>query len=182
MTEGTQLKVDLKDEHYKYFTWFREEFDHTTNAETIRYIIVSAFKYENSIFKWIEDFSIDKIKHIEQVIDREDVKIKYKIYSMSDFLHCAIDDLFNNITNNLKNILDWEVKSILLGVEKEVALAFEEAYHKNGKNGISMEQIMEQCDNKCGETVFKVLNGFVSKGYITSIPYGDKSQYNVLIN
>lgn len=179
MTETTQLKVDLKDEYNQQFRWFKDEFGYKTNAETIRHIIESGFNYENSILKWMEDFSIDRIKHIEQMIDREDVKIKYKIYSMSDFLHYAVDDLFNDIKKNLKNILDWEVKSTLNGKEQEIALAFEEAYYKNGKNGISIEQVLQYCINQSDETVRAVLNGFISRGYITSIPHGDKSQYNV---
>lgn len=173
-----QLKVDLKGDDAEFFEKIKSIKGFKTNADTIRYIIQSAWEMENSTTVLFEVLKKPQIDLINQLLSRKDVQNKFFISDLPQFLQKAIDSYYYEIKKSCKSILHWDVKSRLMGDEKEIAIAFGHCQERNKNNEVTANDIARFLNKRNVKHIESILDSFVNQNLLEVMVINEKKLYH----
>ena len=160
-TKPLQIKVDLTGDHRKWFEEIQKKHAFPSYAEVVRYMTL--ITWEDDQADSVKLFEINEIQlaEIKKFISRIDIKQKYKIFSVKEFIQTAIDRFLIELEGDNKSILHWDVKSKLSGERKEIAVAFSECQRESKTSEVTVEQLAKKLDRRNLEKIEEILDEFV---------------------
>jgi Fic family protein len=161
------FRFDLSDEYNKLFEIIKQNNNFQSNVEVFRYCLKTVYELEMQINSPYSVLPKTMEKEVTQKLKRSDVQKFFKIYSIDDFIRKGTEALLLEIDNYLKkrSILHWDVRSRLIGSQKEVSLAIRELYLENKTGDFTFKEIRDKL-NMHREELKSILNEFVTLGML----------------
>lgn len=160
-TKSLQIKVDLTGQHKTWFEEIQKKHAFPSYAETIRYMTLITWEADQTDAVKLFEINETQLQLMRRYIERTDVKEKYHIYSVREFVQKAVSLLLDNLEGQRKSILHWDIKSKLGGEQREIALAFAECQQENPTSDVTVAQIAKKLNRRNFEKIENQLDEWV---------------------
>ena len=156
-----QIKVDLIGDHRKWFEEIQSKHAFPSYAEVVRYMTLVTWENDQSDSVKLYELNEIQINTIKEYISRVDIKQKYNIFTVKDFVKEAINRLLGELDEQNKSILHWEIKSKLHGDKREIALAFAECQKESPTSEVTLKDIADKLNRRNLGHIEEILDEFV---------------------
>lgn len=161
-----QFRIDLSGQHLYHFNELKEINRFEKNVDVFRFALKIAFEEEK--IQKITGVNSEYRDIINNYINRDDVRKKFKIFNIEDFTKKAIDNYLDTIMEytSKRTILNWDIRADLSGDPKDVALAFRECYLESNLSEVKKEELLSKLSWRDEDRLEKILDEFNSQKLI----------------
>ncbi|MHA1973972.1 MAG: hypothetical protein ACTSW1_13320 [Candidatus Hodarchaeales archaeon] len=151
------VRVDLDEEDSEKFQTIQNEFKLKNKAEILRFCVNKVY---HGMTLEIDD---DILEEIEKLISSRQIKIKYAITSVDDFIKRAISDFLETLKKE-RSLKNWSSRQELSELENDTAVTLLELQMKKTP-GVTLQDLMKTLDLE-EQTIRDHLNKFIAEGLV----------------
>ncbi|MHA1973958.1 MAG: hypothetical protein ACTSW1_13250 [Candidatus Hodarchaeales archaeon] len=155
--EKLPIRVDLDREDAEKFTAIQSDFKLKNKAEVLRFCVNKVY---HGMTLEIDD---DIREEIEKLISSRQIKIKYAITSVDDFIKRAISDFLETLKKE-RSLKNWSSRQELSELENDTAVTILDLQMKKTP-GVTIDDLLEVLDQD-EQIIRDHLNKFIAEGLV----------------